>query len=437
MKTRTLLIISVCLNAGLVAAYFAVNRPPENAAAPVQETVVSVEKTGPGQKRTILATTTMVTNGLNWASVEADDYKRYIANLRAIGCPEETIRDIIIADVNKLYGAKLAALRTPASEFKFWQADNRDIRAAARERQIKVRELDQEKKALIKELLGVDLDQEMAKWTGRENADDWRFAFLSLDKQEQLRSLRDKYRDMQQELFAQGGGPENRTKIQAMLAQQEADVAKLLTPAELEEYQLRNSFTAQNMRNNLGTFQPDEKEFREIFDARKTFDDQYGFGRAGGNDVTPDQRRAAQQQLDDQIKAMLGDDRYKDYSLAQDARYRDIYNFAQENNLPTATAQKVYDIRKAAEDEQNKVRTDPSIPAEQRQILLTALASQTSQALGAVLGPDLASTYQSNNGRWVNQLTRTDNNQRGFGGLGGFGGGGNGGNPGRRGRPPQ
>src|SRR5687767_831304 len=40
--------------------------------------------------------------GFDWRLVESEDYKKYIVNLRSIGCPEETIRDIITADVNKL-----------------------------------------------------------------------------------------------------------------------------------------------------------------------------------------------------------------------------------------------------------------------------------------------------------------------------------------------
>ena len=39
----------------------------------------------------------------SWREVESADYATYIANLRDIGCPEQTIRDIIIADVNQLY----------------------------------------------------------------------------------------------------------------------------------------------------------------------------------------------------------------------------------------------------------------------------------------------------------------------------------------------
>ena len=44
----------------------------------------------------------------SWREVESADYPTYVANLRQIGCPEQTIRDIIIADVNALYSRRRA-----------------------------------------------------------------------------------------------------------------------------------------------------------------------------------------------------------------------------------------------------------------------------------------------------------------------------------------
>src|SRR5262245_60208829 len=43
-----------------------------------------------------------------WREIESDDYPTYVANLRDISCPEQTIRDIIIADVNGLYARRKA-----------------------------------------------------------------------------------------------------------------------------------------------------------------------------------------------------------------------------------------------------------------------------------------------------------------------------------------
>jgi len=55
--------------------------------------------------------------GFNWESVESPDYKQYIANLRSVGCPEETIRDIIRADVNTLYEEKKKEARRRSPKF--------------------------------------------------------------------------------------------------------------------------------------------------------------------------------------------------------------------------------------------------------------------------------------------------------------------------------
>ena len=41
-----------------------------------------------------------------WSMLESSDYRQYIANLRSIACPEQTIRDIITADVAALYARK-------------------------------------------------------------------------------------------------------------------------------------------------------------------------------------------------------------------------------------------------------------------------------------------------------------------------------------------
>src|SRR5512137_2546780 len=47
----------------------------------------------------------------SWSNLESTNYTTYIENLRSIGCPDETIQDIIIADVAKVYAKKRAALR--------------------------------------------------------------------------------------------------------------------------------------------------------------------------------------------------------------------------------------------------------------------------------------------------------------------------------------
>jgi hypothetical protein len=59
-----------------------------------------------------------VTNAVpfRWAQLESTSYPEYIANLRAVGCPEPTIRDIITADLQALFAARRERLVATNSE---------------------------------------------------------------------------------------------------------------------------------------------------------------------------------------------------------------------------------------------------------------------------------------------------------------------------------
>src|SRR5450759_4877000 len=97
----------------------------------------------------------------SWRMIESADYRQYLANLRAAGCPEWLIRDIIVADIEKLYARKVGKMESPPMVFDPWVgADRRQAAGGAWE--AARLELDAEKRALIKELLGYE-------WDGQSN----------------------------------------------------------------------------------------------------------------------------------------------------------------------------------------------------------------------------------------------------------------------------
>ena len=431
MKLRLILIFSVCVNLALAGAYFMTKRvapstsaAPEAAATPAKTTMKS------DRERRAQLTGTITTNDFHWASVESDDYREYIANLRAIGVPEETIRDIIIADVNKLYAGRLAALYPSPQDFKWWQTDDRSNRDVRRDRERKRRDLNEEKRALVKELLGVDLETEMAKWEGRPDDDAWRTGFLSPEKQQAVQAWQEKFREMERTAFAEmrenRGSPEARAKMLALRAQREAELAQILGPQDFQEYQLRNSGTARDMRDSLGSFSPSEDEFKKIFELRENFNSQFGFGRGGNDETAREQRRAAEQQLDQQLQATLGEQRYAEYKLTQDDRYREIYDFTSRLNLPKETAQSVYDIRQAVEQQRQQVMNNQGMSAEDRAATLAQMAQATKETLAQTLPQQAYDQYlKSDDARWLQTLTRTETRDGGGrrGGFGGFQGG--------------
>ena len=432
MKLRLILILSVCVNLALAGAYFVAKRSaPPVAGAPEAAAMVKPAAKSERERRIHVAGPG-VTNDFRWGTVESDDYRQYIANLREIGCPEETVRDIIIADVNKLYAGRIAALYPSPRDFKWWQTDDRARRTEQRDLDRKRRDLNDEKRALVKELLGVNLDTEMARWEGRPDEDAWRLGFLSPEKQQAVQALQEKFRDMERaamnELRESGGGPEARAKMLALRAQREAELAQVLGPKDFQEYQLRNSGTARNMRDSLGSFAPSEDEFQKIFELRKNYDDQFGFARGGGDEAAREQRRLAQQQLDEQLRATLGETRWQEYQLAQDDRYREIYEFTKNQNLPKETAKSVYDIRQTAEQERQQLLNNQNLSQEDRAAALAEMAKVTMSTLQQTMPEQAYQQYlKSDDARWINRFATAGGERRGerggfFGGPGGFGG---------------
>ena len=413
MKWRLIVGGSLLLNAVLVAAYFS-NRRVE-VAPQAEPGVVAQTKVNRGADQSRLVrplTVQLSTNAFHWGTVESPDYREYIANLRAIGCPEETIRDIVIADVNKLFAGRVTALYPSAKDYKFWRVQDRAMRQEERAREQKRRELDKEKRALIKELLGIDYDVEMARWNGRPDEDDYRRGFLSPEKLELVNALQAKYREMERALMNDGGfrNPENRAKIAALRAQREAEMAQALGPQDYQEYQLRNSYTARNMRDTLTSFEPSEDEFRQIFEMRKQFGDQFGFTRDGGDQVVREQRQAAQAKLDEQLHAMLGDDRYRQYMLAQDDRFRETYDWTQRHDLPANSAEALYDIRKAAEQATREIKNNKSLSAEEQLPAIAQIKQATFETLKGTFGDNFETLLRGGRDNPFRDLLPSENN---------------------------
>jgi len=51
------------------------------------------------------------------ATIESADFEKYVAHLRSLGCPNETIRNIIVTDVNEAFRHRLKNQDYTASRF--------------------------------------------------------------------------------------------------------------------------------------------------------------------------------------------------------------------------------------------------------------------------------------------------------------------------------
>jgi hypothetical protein len=223
------------------------------------------------------------TNAFTWSQLESTDYRQYIANLRAVGCPKSTIKDIILTDVMRLYAQRRGQYYRNGRDFKFWETDEKRKlkQPQIEEREKQLAAIDKELPAVLRELLGVNYEREVNKYFIDTEEDDRRLAFLSDDRRSQLLGLRDQFEgERERAMYGAGDGKFTAASIEQLRQidqEQDAALSQVLTPKEKEDYELSMSPTADRLRKELIGFNPTEDEFRELFRKQKAIDSAYEF----------------------------------------------------------------------------------------------------------------------------------------------------------------
>jgi hypothetical protein len=115
MKPKSILVLSLVLNVIFVAlgGIFLRESPGRSAPGVFPEIKAAPDlapKPQPATKATA-GTVSAAVEPFRWSQLSSDDDATYIHNLRAVGCPENTIRDILGAAIGHRYDQKRQALR--------------------------------------------------------------------------------------------------------------------------------------------------------------------------------------------------------------------------------------------------------------------------------------------------------------------------------------
>lgn len=384
MRQRIILIVLMGLNVALAAALLRDRLSSKSNPGPASSGEVSAAgSTNAGKTRVVVRR-----QFFSWREVESPDYRAYIANLRDIGCPEATIRDIIVADVNQLYAKKRLTDIITADQ-QWWRSDpdpalNPSIAA-------KSQALDQERRDLLATLLGPNWDLSETNLLTRSIValNGPVLGELSLETRQAVQDISNRSQQRATQL-AEAARAEGRTLSAAELAasrqQTRAELAKILNPAQLEEFLLRYSQNASTLRNDLHGFNVSPDEFRNIFRAIDPLDQQIQLSYAGDDPVSVQQRALLQKQHDDAVKNALGPDRYREYQLAKDPAYLSAVTAAQKAGASASTVQPVYQINQFTAQEQQRIQNDPSLTDEQKAAQLALVAQQQKSASDQILG---------------------------------------------------
>ena len=262
-----------------------------------------------------------------WAAIEDRDTRQFIGNLRALGCPEDTIRDLVVSRVCRAYRSRLLALQAEAAQS--WDITKGRSLKEWRETHQQHRRLRDQMNDELEDLLGQPagrLTTALLGWPDHSEP-----PYLSLEKRRQVRDTQRRYEEQSQELtdrrFQGGLDPEERAGLKELQQQRETEIAALLTPQEREERLYRESDASRYVRQHLPPAKS-EAEFRDMVRLAAEFDIadmptslEFPYGLP---DAAPDEETAEYQRrktaFDQRLKETLGDERIAEQQAEEQAR---------------------------------------------------------------------------------------------------------------------
>lgn len=388
MRVRIILLISIVLNVALAATLlsFWPKRSNTSFVRPVNAAAVASNQPIRIVKTNLLVRPRVFT----WQEVESGDYVTYVENLRALGMPEATIRDIIIADVDQVFARRRRELASQ-QDIEWWRAQ--PSQAYTTNQLAQAFALDEERTALLNRLLGegwksarVDLQADPVHLSGPI------LSALSDEVKSTVQSIAaqsaERVRDYLNQ--AQAAGRQiNPLELARLREQTRVELAKVLSPEQLEEFLIRNSYNSTQLRQQLAGLDVTPDEFRAIFRRVDQIDRDIQL-RYSGDDAESQRRRAAlEQERLAAIRSAVGTERFGTFVMQQDPLYQEYLLAAERAGAGADAAAALYEITRATTDEVARIRSDPRLTAGQKQEQIREVEAETQRARALVLGEEI------------------------------------------------
>ena len=163
-------------------------------------------------------------------------------------------------------------------------------------------------------------------------------------------------------------------------------LAAILSPLQLEEFLLRYSENAVQLRRELTGLSLTPDEFRSLFQTLDPIQREIQL-RYGGDDAAA--QRARQNLEQQQLAALrntLGAERFASYQMVRDPAYREAVTAAEQAGAGEEAAAALYEISRTTKEEMNRIRNDATLTdAQKLQQVRNALVEQR-RARDLVLG---------------------------------------------------
>ena len=404
MKHRHTLRASLCLNLALAVLLWSRFKSP---IVPASERVPSLPSAAvvpvaamAGSGHISLAPTTWVTNRFHWSKIEADDFVQLAANLRAIVCPEKTVRDIVVARGRR--GLERLSRKNESKPASALDGPFRKLSDQEAER-----ETDPARATLLADMdraLGPGVFTEDGKLS--ENfVDQALLRFLIGPMSEEtfgrfvvltagLEARRDEIRARKL------GDEENESALKNLNLQFHRDLQSVLSPMEMEEFDARSCLGNILDKVHFETTDLSPAEIRQIALIRARFQDPTA-GEWFHDHSLSDQQEA---QAAEALRLFLGESRYGQLDRAGNEDFKSLYDLGCSHNLPRDAAVAAFELRQLAAQEVKGIREDSSLSESERQARFTQLQSQAQEGVLKMLGAKACEHYFNHGGTWLTNI---------------------------------
>lgn len=324
-----------------------------------------------------------------WQDVTNDVYKDYITRLRAAGCPEKQVRNIVLADVNDLVDQRRLehAVRT---DMQWWRADT--YFAGIPMQNGMTANYDQERRELLDRLIGPGWENSIKLPPPIERAVPLTGPVLGALPAEAWNTVQDvcsrsmeKHNNYLMARMNEGGAvePVTMAKLRDFTR---TELAKILTPEQMEEFLLRYSHNSTKLRQDLRGLDLTPDEFRKVFRSIDPIEHRVQLDYGGPEALSQKQREQFEAQRERAIREALTPERYQQFQLTKDPIYRQAQMLALQYGMNGKAIQPIYEMQKSMEARRVQITQNAALTPEQKSQALQTVAIEQQQSLQKMMG---------------------------------------------------
>ena len=231
-----------------------------------------------------------------------------------------------------------------------------------------------------------------------------RYGPIPPDRLLKLQELERQYQEQTAGLNQADSATDREERRRRVQREHEDRLRALLSAHELQEYELRQSDAARQIRGDYSTAGLNEDEFRRLFALVRPAEELLMNGLMDRAQVQMKQQ--AQERLNQQLKIAFGEGRAADLIQASDRSARQENQLVTRLGLPLSAAAEISRIRSDMRSRGDQIVRDRALPAEEKTRQLQQLTRETEDRLAGTLGERGLAAYRDYGGQWLQRYVQ-------------------------------